>query len=79
MIIILLRCILDMGNIDKSVLKNIYQASKIGIESAEYLFGKVLDRDIKSQLNSYVKQYSNIISQTGNIWFCSSSSAQPNR
>ena len=50
-----------MGNIDKSVLKNIYQASKIGIESAEYLFGKVLDRDIKSQLNSYVKQYLNII------------------
>ena len=56
-----------MGNIDKSVLKNIYQASKIGIESAEYLFGKVLDRDIKSQLNNYVKQYSNIISQTEKI------------
>lgn len=56
-----------MGNIDKSVLKNIYQASKIGIESAEYLFGKVLDRELKSQLNNYVKQYSNIISQTENI------------
>lgn len=56
-----------MGNIDKSVLKNIYQASKIGIESAEYLFGKVLDREIKSHLNNYVKQYSNIISQTEKI------------
>lgn len=52
-----------MANIDKTVLMNIYQASKIGLESSRYLYGKVLDRELKSQLNNYVKRYSSLLSQ----------------
>lgn len=53
-----------MGNIDKNVLKNIYQSSKIGLESSKYLYTKITDRDIKSQLNNYVKRYLQILTQT---------------
>lgn len=53
-----------MGNIDKNVLRNIYQSSKIGLESAQYLYGKVVDRQLKSELNSCVKRYTQILNQT---------------
>lgn len=53
-----------MGNIDKNILRNIYQSSKIGLESAQYLYGKVVDRQLKSELNSCVKRYTQILNQT---------------
>lgn len=55
-----------MGNIDKKVLDNVYQTSKIGLDSAEYLYGKTQDRSLKNEINEYVKKYYNILLQTKN-------------
>ncbi len=55
-----------MGNIDKKVLSNVYKASKIGLYSVEYLYGKIEDRKMKNEINEYAKKYFNILSQTKN-------------
>lgn len=55
-----------MGNIDKKVLSNVYKASKIGLDSVEYLYGKIEDRKMKNEINEYAKKYFNILSQTKN-------------
>ncbi len=53
-----------MGNVDKKVLNNIYQASKIGLDSIEFLYPKVKDENLKKDMNDYVKKYYDILSET---------------
>ena len=55
-----------MGNIDKKVLNNIYNASKIGLDSVEFLYGKVKDENLKNDMNEYVRKYYDILNETRN-------------
>lgn len=53
-----------MGNIDKKVLNDIYNTSKIGLDSVEFLYRKVKDEDLKEDLNEYVRKYYDILNET---------------
>lgn len=53
-----------MGNIDKKVLKNIYQASKMGLDSVEYIYPKVEDKELRKDLDEYKRKYHDIIGET---------------
>ncbi len=53
-----------MGNIDKKALNDIYNASKIGLDSVEFLYRKVKDDNLKEDLNEYVRKYYDILNET---------------
>ena len=53
-----------MGNIDKKILKNIYEASKMGLDSIEYIYPKVDDKNMKKDLDEYKRKYHDIIGET---------------
>ena len=53
-----------MGNIDKRILKNIYEASKMGLDSVEYIYPKVENKQLKQDLDEYKRKYHDIIGET---------------